>query len=495
MAKFRVGFLLVACLLVAATSGQHNPQWWGSRNTIVHLFEWKWDDIADECEQFLAPKGYAGVQVSPVNENIISAGRPWWERYQPISYKLTTRSGTEVQFASMVRRCNDVGVRVYVDVLLNHMSGDFEGTAIGTGGSVAEPSSKSFPGVPYTAEDFHPSCEIYDWNDRFQVQQCELVGLKDLDQSRSWVRTQLVGFLDHLVDLGVAGFRVDAAKHMAASDLAVIYSSVRNLNTDHGFPNNARPFIYQEVIDHGHETVSRDEYRELGAVTEFRFSEEIGKAFRGNNALKWLQSFGTGWDFLPTEQSLTFVDNHDNQRDSGEVLNYKSPKQYKMATAFHLAFPYGISRVMSSFGFDDRDQAPPQDANEQIISPTFDADGACTNGWICEHRWRQIYNMVGFKNAVRGPDLNDWWDNGDNQIAFCRGNKGFAAFNNNLYDLSETLQTCLPSGVYCDVISGSKVNDSCTGKSVTVDGNGYAYINIGADEFDGVLAIHAEAKL
>lgn len=33
------------------------------RSTIVHLFEWKWKDIADECERFLAPKGYGGVQV------------------------------------------------------------------------------------------------------------------------------------------------------------------------------------------------------------------------------------------------------------------------------------------------------------------------------------------------------------------------------------------------------------------------------------------------
>ena len=31
---------------------------------IVHLFEWKYDDIAKECERFLGPNGYAAVQVS-----------------------------------------------------------------------------------------------------------------------------------------------------------------------------------------------------------------------------------------------------------------------------------------------------------------------------------------------------------------------------------------------------------------------------------------------
>lgn len=40
-----------------------DPNWWDDRNTIVHLFEWPFSDIAAECERFLAPKGYAGVQV------------------------------------------------------------------------------------------------------------------------------------------------------------------------------------------------------------------------------------------------------------------------------------------------------------------------------------------------------------------------------------------------------------------------------------------------
>lgn len=47
--------------------------------TFVHLFEWSWPDVAQECEQFLGPKGYAAVQVSPPNEHI--TGNQWWTRY------------------------------------------------------------------------------------------------------------------------------------------------------------------------------------------------------------------------------------------------------------------------------------------------------------------------------------------------------------------------------------------------------------------------------
>lgn len=416
-----------------------------------------------------------------------------------MSYSLTTRSGNEQQFANMVRRCNNVGVRTYVDVVFNHMAADQGREAVGTGGSKANPNNKNFPAVPFSEWDFHSSCGIYNYRDAYEVRNCELVGLKDLDQSKEYVREKIVEFLDHLIDLGVAGFRVDAAKHMWPQDLKVIYNRVKNLNTSHGFAQNSRPFIVQEVIDLGNEAITKYEYSNLGAITEFRFSAEIGKAFRGWNDLKWLRNWGTEWGFIESSKALVFVDNHDNQRGHGaggdSVLTYKQDKQYKMATAFTLAFPFGITRIMSSFAFDDTDQGPPQDANENIKSPIIYSDESCGGGWVCEHRWRQIYNMVGFKNQVEGTGVNDWWDNGKNQIAFCRGGEGFIAFNLEKYDFNQDLQTCLPAGTYCDIISGGKVGSNCSGKQVIVGNNGKAKIFIGSNEYDGVLAIHKGVKL
>lgn len=51
-------------------------------------------------------------------------------------------------------------------------------------------------------------------------------------------------------------------------------------------------------------------------------------------------------------------------------------------------------------------------------------------------------------------------------------------------------QTCLPAGSYCDVISGVKEGNRCTGKTVTVGNNGIANISIRANEYDMILAIH-----
>ncbi|CAJ0596069.1 unnamed protein product [Cylicocyclus nassatus] len=96
------------------------------RQVMVHLFEWKWKDVAAECENFLQHHGYGAVQVSPPMEHITltqNGDMPWWIRYQPVSYKLNSRSGTEQEFVDMVNRCNAVGVRIIVDTVINHMTG------------------------------------------------------------------------------------------------------------------------------------------------------------------------------------------------------------------------------------------------------------------------------------------------------------------------------------------------------------------------------------
>lgn len=54
-------FILVA--LFGLAFAQHNPHTRHGRTSIVHLFEWRWADIAAECERFLGPNGFGGVQV------------------------------------------------------------------------------------------------------------------------------------------------------------------------------------------------------------------------------------------------------------------------------------------------------------------------------------------------------------------------------------------------------------------------------------------------
>ena len=94
---------------------------------MVPPTQWRWEDVALECEKYLGPMGYSAVQVSPATEDIgdFAAGQSfpeWYTRYQPVSYKIISRSGSEAAFKDMVSRCRAVGVDIIVDVVLNHMA-------------------------------------------------------------------------------------------------------------------------------------------------------------------------------------------------------------------------------------------------------------------------------------------------------------------------------------------------------------------------------------
>src|SRR5256885_16998254 len=75
-------------------------------DVFVHLFEWRWTDIATECEQVLGPAGFTAAQVSPPQAHSITPNHDWSERYQPVSYSIArSRSGTGAEVADMGQRC------------------------------------------------------------------------------------------------------------------------------------------------------------------------------------------------------------------------------------------------------------------------------------------------------------------------------------------------------------------------------------------------------
>lgn len=128
-----------------------------------------------------------------------------------VSYTLTSKRGSRDEFASMVSACKAAGVNVIVDVIWNHMAGEDSGTGV-AGSSYTH---YDYPGT-YSGFDFHycgtNGNDIQDWNNQTQVQTCELENLADLDTESDYVRGRLAQYGDDLVSLGVAGFRLDAAK-------------------------------------------------------------------------------------------------------------------------------------------------------------------------------------------------------------------------------------------------------------------------------------------
>ena len=353
--------------------------------------------------------------------------------------------------------------RIFVDVVLNHMAGlHRQGT--GTAGSPFNSDNYDFPGVPYTKIHFNPYCGLTSYNDTNILRDCHLLDLTDLNQRNEYVRNTIAAFLNKLIDFGVAGFRIDAAKHMWPTDITAIQNKVKDM------PEGGRPLFYHEVIDLNDGPINVTQYTPLGYVTEFRYCQKIKLGIQSFGQLRNVLDYGQG--MADSAHALVFVDNHDSQRShwaGGSVLTYKTPKEYKMGVAFLLANDYGFARIMSSYYFNDTEAGPPHKADYSAKDVKINSDGTCGNGWVCEHRWRSIGNMVAFRNAVVGTSKQYWYQQGD-VVAFARGSKGFFAMAKNGH-LNTTFQTSLPAGQYCNLIT------DCSSK-ITVDGSGDAHIVI-----------------
>ncbi|MET3987211.1 carbohydrate-binding module family 20 domain-containing protein [Streptomyces sp. PvR034] len=426
----------------------------GERDVTAVLFEWNFASVAKACTDGLGPAGYGYVQVSPPQEHI--QGPQWWTSYQPVSYKIAGRLGDRAAFKAMVDTCHTAGVKVVADSVINHMAAA-DGT--GTGGSSY--TKYDYPGLYSGADMDDCRATISNYQDRANVQNCELVQLADLDTGEDYVRGRIAGYLNDLLSLGVDGFRIDAAKHMPAADLANIKSRLTKPNA----------YWKQEAIYGAGEAVQPSEYLGNGDVQEFRYGRDLKRVFQ-NEDLAHLKNFGESWGYMPSGQAAVFVDNHDTER-GGDTLNYKAGATYTLANVFMLAWPYGSPDVHSGYSFTDRDAGPPNGGSV----------GSCyADGWTCQHAWREISSMVGLRNTARGQGVTNWWDNGGDQIAFGRGAKAYVAINHEASALTRTFQTSLPAGDYCDVQSG---------RAVKVNGSGQFTATLGPDT---AVALHVGAR-
>jgi alpha-amylase len=57
---------------------------------------------------------------------------------------------------------------IYKDVAFNHMTA-YNDNAIGVGGTTAHTYNKIYPVVPFGPEHFHPTCDITNYQDPYNV--------------------------------------------------------------------------------------------------------------------------------------------------------------------------------------------------------------------------------------------------------------------------------------------------------------------------------------
>ena len=452
------------------------------KGVIVTAFQQNWNSIASECTNTYGPEGVKYVQISPSQDHI--KGKAWWTSYQPVSYSLNSKLGTEAEFKHMITTCKAANVGIIADAVINHMTGFDNKDTVGVGGSKYDAPNQSFPDAGYTKDDFHQSTEeIKDYTNAEEVWTHRLSGLLDLDTSKAHVRKVLGKYFADLLKLGVAGFRVDAVKHISPEDMRGIKAeAIKQYNESVDDSKKINDIWWmQETIGNPSEAEQIKPAAHLGEgeVNEFGYSYQLKQNFKGSlmKASKPLNKIQDG--MVESDKAAIFVTNWDTERGNS-VLTYKDGRRYALANAFMLAWPYGTPNVYSGYKFDKNDEGAPGATDISVPDVTCGKD----SNWQCTQRWTSIRGMVGFYNAVQGAKVTNWQDDGDNNIAFSREKKGFLAINNSLDEKEVSYKTDLPDGEYCNVYAAG----DCS-KTVKV-ANGEVKTKIGARE---AVALHVNA--
>ncbi|RFT40414.1 pullulanase, partial [Gardnerella vaginalis] len=392
------------------------------KGVIVTAFQQNWKSIAQECKTTYGPEGVKYVQVSPPNEHV--KGTQWWTSYQPVSYKLKSKLGTENEFKSMIDTCKVAGVEIIADAVINHMTGAGDTHTEGVGGSQYSAAKEDFPDAGYKKDDFHQDARnIEHYNNAEEVWNRRLVGLLDLDTSKQHVRETLGKYFAHLLKLGVAGFRIDAVKHISPTDMAAIKKAAAD--AAHTTPDKI--WWMQETIGNPSEAkeIQPDKHLNEGEVNEFQYSYRLKNDFYGS--ISNLKNITNG--LVPSDKASIFVTNWDTPRENYvRTLTYKDGPRYELANAFMLGYPYGNPNIYSGYRFENghKDDGAPGATEDKVE----DVDCSPITGWQCTQRWTSIRGMVGFFNAVNGAQVTNWQESDNNNIAFSRAGKGFLAINN-----------------------------------------------------------------
>lgn len=414
-------------------------------DVIANLWSWNWRSVAAECVNVLDPAGYGAVWVAPPAESLKHPNGNWWDVYQPYSYKLNSRFGTESEFTSMINTCHGVGIKVYTDAVVNHTAAQ---TGVGYDGTTL---SDKYDPVMYDRGEYNVDVcdhDIANWGDLWEVQNCELVDLPDLKTGLESVRSKLAGYLNSQLALGVDGFRVDAAKHIPVADLSNIVGRLNDTTS------GTRPYVFLEIFPG--EPPSASSYFGTGDVLDFAFGDKLKSAFQGD--ITSLSSFSNG--LLPPANSVSFVTNHDTER-SGEHLTYKDGAATLLANVFQLAYKHTTPTVYSGFEFGNNDQAPPN-------SGGYVTDTDCDNDWHCLDRDQAVRGMVAFHNAAGSASVTNWQSPASNVIGFGRGSTGFVAINNSGGAYTGSFTVGVADGTYCNVITACANGVVVSGGQATI---------------------------
>lgn len=252
--------------------------------------------------------GFDAIWISPIPENKGNDYHGYaglnWNNVNPFF-------GTKDDLKSLVSTAHSKDIWVMLDVVANHVA----------------PVDLDFSQVvPFDKpEYYHTKCDINDWSNQHEVENCRLSNLPDLDQSHPFVRNTLKTWVStQISEFGFDGIRVDTTPEVP-KDFWREYKQAAGV------------FAIGEVFngDIGYVSGYQGDDKALDATMNYPLYFTIKNVFNYQQSMFQLRSTlqSEASAFEDVSALGVFLDNHDNNR----FLNLRSSvTQLKSALTFVL---------------------------------------------------------------------------------------------------------------------------------------------------------------
>ena len=418
---------------------------------ILHAWCWSFKTIKEQLPQ-IAEAGFTSVQTSPINQCKVGEnggmqlnGRgKWYYHYQPTLYTIGNyQLGTLDEFRDMCSEADKYGIKIIVDVVANHCSGDY---------SAISPQIKNIPNA------FHPTLEINSWSKRYQVTQGKLSGLWDLNTANPSIQTMIKNYLNDCLEAGADGFRYDAAKHIELPNEPV--EDGKDFASDFwtNILDNDAEFQYGEILQGQGDRIA--DYSQLMSVTASSYGENLRTALANNKIQSRNLTAYQANDVDPTKL-VTWVESHDNYCNDG---SYSQIDDQQVRTGWAIIAAKGDTTPL--FYARPNNSSANNQWGDNLI-------GAAGNG---NYYHPEVAAVNHFRNAMVGETFKiGAIDRNFTHIMVQRGTKGVVIINYGDTDFAVNTTVTMPDGEYTDeaygdtyTVSGGKISGTVKSKTVAV---------------------------
>lgn len=324
-----------------------------------------WMGIQNNLD-YIQGMGFNAIWITPVVSNTDDGYHGYWAKDL---YSLNSKYGSETDLFNLIAECRRRDIWLMLDVVANHVGyptygGDYSGFPQFNSGS-----------------HYHSQCEITNWDDPFQVENCWLAGLPDLKQEDLYVKDQLLRWINYMITrYGFDGLRLDTVRHVPKWFWAEFQQAANDAGASIG---QKATFCLGEAYD-GRTDIVGDYQNYIDSLLSFPMYYTIKDVFGSQQSMVAIGNrFREHFRQFKSPSLLgTFTDNHDVQRFR---CTQKDHSLLKNAIAMTLTFEgipvvyYGTEQYFS--GCNDPE-------NREVMWNSFNSNS-------------DLYQMIKLINAMR----------------------------------------------------------------------------------------------